>query len=378
MSASSFAPGRVEILGNHTDYNGGVVLSAALQLGVTATGDRLPDGRIELSSDGLDGTEKIDRRLGLQPSGKWIDYPLGVAETLALAGAEPGGFSIHFHSTLPSGAGLSSSAALEVATAVLLMKLYPFSLSRLEVAKLCRRAENEFVGVNCGLLDQASSVFGRKDHLVFLDCRSESVTTIPLPSHLGLLVIDSGVKHALVGGEYNERREQCFEAARLLGVDALRDVCLAELEAADLPELVKRRALHVVGENERVFQAIEALKSGDAARLGALMTASHRSSMENFENSTPELDLLVDLANKQKGCLGARLSGGGFGGAIVALVEMQDADRVLFEVKSAYESRTTHHAAGYLCQAGDGALADESEIFGSSPLEALDKRLGGP
>lgn len=356
MTASAFAPGRVEILGNHTDYNGGVVLSAALQLGVTATGARLPDGRIELSSEGIEGVEKIDRRLGLQRSGKWIDYPLGVAEMLARAGAEAGGFSMHFTSTLPSGAGLSSSAALEVATAALLLKLYPLSLSRLEVAKLCRRAENEFVGVNCGLLDQASSVFGRKDHLVFLDCRAESVETIPLPPQLGLLVINSGVKHALIGGEYNERREQCFEAARRMGIEALRDANSAQLEAADLPDIVKRRARHVVGENERVFQAIDALKCGDAARLGNLMTASHRSSMENFENSTPELDLLVNLAIRQKGCLGARLTGGGFGGAIVALVELEDAERVLFEVKSAYGARAPNQAQGYLCRAGDGAF----------------------
>ena len=356
MSTTAFAPGRVEILGNHTDYNGGVVLSAALHLGITATGEKLPGGRVELTSGDMGSVEKFDRTEGLQRTGKWTDYPLGVAEMLARAGAEAGGFSVRYDSTLPTGAGLSSSAALEVATATLLMKLYPFSLPRLDVAKLCRRAENEFVGVNCGLLDQASSVFGLKDHLVFLDCRAESVKNIPLPSHFGLLVINSGEKHALVGGEYNERREQCFEAARRMGVEALRDVTMAQLEAADMPDLAKRRARHVVGENERVFQAIEALNSGDGALLGTLMTASHRSSMDNFQNSTPELDLLVDLAIKQKGCLGARLSGGGFGGAIVALVEMQDADRVLFEVKKSYEAQTHHEATGYLCRAGDGAL----------------------
>lgn len=212
------------------------------------------------------------------------------------------------------------------------------------------------MGVNCGLLDQASSVFGRKDHLVFLDCRAESVGTIPLPPRVGLLVINSGVKHALVGGEYNERREQCFEAARRMGVEALRDATSKQLEAADLPALVKRHARHVVGENERVFQAIDALKRGDAARLGNLMTASHCSSMENFENSTPELYLLVDIAIRQKGCLGARLTGGGFGGAIVALVELENAESILFEVKSAYETRTPHDEEGYLCRAGDGAF----------------------
>jgi galactokinase len=170
------------------------------------------------------------------------------------------------------------------------------------------------------------------------------------------LIINSGVKHALTGGEYNERREQCFEAARHMGVPALRDATSAQLEATEMPELAKRRARHIVGENERVFQAVEALRAGRAEALGALMTASHRSSMENFENSTPELDLLVELATAQPGCLGARLSGGGFGGAIVALVEQDVAESVRVVVEEAYASRTSHKATGILCSAGDGAL----------------------
>jgi galactokinase len=277
---------------------------------------------------------------------------------LARAGAEPGGFHIHFQSTLPSGAGLSSSAALEVATAALLLKLYPFSLTSLEVAKLCRQAENEFVGVNCGLLDQATSVFGRKNRLVFLDCREEWIQTFALPAHLRFLVINSGIKHALVGGEYNERREQCFEAARRLGVKVLCDANLADLEAADLPDLLKRRARHVVGENERVLEAINALKIGNFEKFGALLTASHRSSIENFENSTQELDLLVDLAIQQKGCLGARLTGGGFGGSIVALVETSMAEHVLLEVLKNYGSFFPADATGFVCQASDGAFPE--------------------
>ena len=360
-NATAFAPGRVEILGNHTDYNGGVVLSAALQLGVTATGCRLANGEVQIGSGDMGGMVTLNRNEGLKPRRDWTDYPLGVAEMLARAGAEAGGFAVQFESTLPSGAGLSSSAALEVATAVFLSRLYPFALSRMEIAKLCRRAENEFVGVNCGLLDQASSVFGRKDHLVYLDCRAESVKEIPFPSHLGLLIINSSVKHALTGGEYNERREQCFAAAAAMGVEALRDTTSAALEAADLPALTKRRARHVVGENERVFEAIEALRAGHGEKLGQLMTASHRSSMENFENSTPELDLLVELAIQQKGCLGARLTGGGFGGAIVALVEQDAAEIVLKNVKAAYDSQTGYSATGYLCRAGAGALPPDHD-----------------
>ncbi len=353
---TSFAPGRVEILGNHTDYNGGVVLSAALQIGITAIARRLPASQVQLSSEGIEGVETLNRSTGLARSGKWIDYPLGVAEMLARAGAEPGGFSIHFSSTLPHGAGLSSSAALEVATAVALMRLYPFDLARMDVARLCRRAENEFVGVNCGLLDQASSVFGKKDHLVFLDCRSETVDAIPLPPHLGLLIINSGVKHALTGGEYNERREQCFEAARLMQVPALRDASTAQLDSTPMPDLVKRRARHITGENERVFEAIEALRQGTPEALGALMTASHRSSIENFENSTPELDLLVSLATSQPGCLGARLSGGGFGGSIVALVEKEKSQQIQQNVVEEYNARAEATATALLCEAADGAI----------------------
>lgn len=353
---TSFAPGRVEILGNHTDYNGGVVLSAALQIGVTAAARRIPDHIIQLSSDGIDGVETLNRLGGLTRSGKWIDYPLGVANLLARAGAEPGGFSIHFQSTLPHGAGLSSSAALEVATAVALLRLYPLHLDPMDVARLCRRAENEFVGVNCGLLDQASSVFGKKDHLVFLDCRDETVDTIPLPPHLGLLIINSGVTHALTGGEYNERRDQCFEAARIMGIPALRDASSAQLESTPMPDLVKRRARHVVGENERVFKAVEALRQGTPEMLGALMTASHRSSMDNFENSTPELDLLVSLTTEQPGCFGARLSGGGFGGSIVALVEKNQSEKIRDKVLEEYNSHSQATATALICEASSGAI----------------------
>ncbi len=354
---TAFAPGRVELLGNHTDYNAGVVLSAAIQFGISATGRRRDDGKAVVSSDGIAGTVEADRAAGLKPQKIWADYPLGVAEMLAQAGATPGGFEAHFSATLPPGAGLSSSAALEVATAVLLTKLYPFEISPLDLAKVCRRAENEFVGVSCGLLDQVSSIFAKKDHVVFLDCRAETVDAIPFPDHLGLLIVHSGVKHALTGGEYNERRAQCFEAAERMGVPALRDVTSLQLAAADLPEIVRRRAAHVVGENERVFEALAFLRAGNGDAFGKLMTASHRSSMENFENSTPELDALVEIATSLPGCHGARLTGGGFGGAIVALVDLEAIDSLADKIVSIYKEKTGNQAVPYLCVASDGALA---------------------
>ena len=211
---SSFAPGRVELLGNHTDYNQGVVLSAAIDLGITAAGKRREDGRIILSSEGITGfVEAGEEILAAQDS--WADYPLGVAKVLKDAGYPVRGFEAEFSSTLPLGAGLSSSAAIEVSTAVLLTRLFDFAIGPLDMAKLCRKAENEFVGVSCGLLDQVSSIFGKKDHAIYLDCRAETVATIPFPHDVGLLIVHSGVKHALTGGEYNERRDQCFEAAKI-------------------------------------------------------------------------------------------------------------------------------------------------------------------
>lgn len=355
QSAFAFAPGRVELLGNHTDYNDGVVLSAALQLGISATGRQRPDGKIVLTTEGISGV--VGAEVGhLKPNDSWADYPLGVAHVLKQAGYPIGGFEADYTSTLPLGAGLSSSAAIEVCTAQLLSRLFDFQIEPLELAKLCRKAENEFVGVSCGLLDQVSSVFGRDKHAIYLDCRAESVENIPFPTEAGILIVHSAVKHALTGGEYNERRDQCFEAAKILGVPALRDVTSEQLEAAEMPDLVKRRARHIVGENERVFEALYYLKRGDAPDFGRLMTASHQSSIHNFQNSTPELDALVEIATALPGVYGARLTGGGFGGAIVALVDLAQIDRVAAEILAAYKARTGHTGAAYPCTASNGAI----------------------
>ncbi len=353
MTLHAFAPGRVEILGNHTDYNEGVVLSAALNLGMTAHGTVQDDQTIILRSE--EAGEATATLPNLQPSGEWSDYPLGVVKMFLEAGAKIPGFEASFSSTLPVGAGLSSSAALEVATGVLLMKLTEFSATPLDLAKLCRRAENEFVGVNCGLLDQATSLMGKAEHAVFLDCRSETICTFPFPANAALIIVNSGVKHALTGGEYNERRESCFEAARRLGVAALRDATFTDLSRVELSDLIHRRAAHIIGENERVFQAREALQAGDPAVLGKLMTASHASSRTNFENSTPELDLLVEIAIAIPGVWGARLTGGGFGGAIVALAESARAEQIGAEISRLYHARTGHQSHPLTCRPGDGA-----------------------
>jgi galactokinase len=358
-TATSHAPGRVELLGNHTDYNEGYVLSAAINHGVTAVGATRGDDSIRLSTDGdLPAVEAgLSALRPLEGPAAWANYPLGVVAALRESGIPVGGFEARFTSDLPIGAGLSSSAALEVATAMLLRKLFPFERSPLEIAKLCRHAENHFVGVNCGLLDQVSSVFGRAGHIVFLDCRTETVETVPFPADLALLITHSGVKHALVGGEYNERRAQCFEAARVLGVPMLRDATTASLVAARdrMPDTTFRRAAHVVGENERVLGGVDLLRRSDGAAFGALMFDSHESSRTQFENSAPELDALVALAREIPGVLGSRLSGGGFGGATVSLVRRSQAGAVAATLAERYLATTGNLGRCWVCEPSDGA-----------------------
>lgn len=356
---SARGPGRVELLGNHTDYNDGVVLSAAINFAVTVQGETSADQSVTVRStfSAAPVSEPL-ARLGKQSGdASWANYPFGVAFCLRDAGYPIGGFQMSVASDLPPGAGLSSSAALEVATARLLMKLFSLEIAPMELAKLCRRAENEYVGVNCGLLDQVSSIFGKRGQAIYLDCRSEQVENIPLPPQTELLVFHTGVEHRLVGGEYNERREQCFAAARALGVPALRDVSSAQLEAARarLDPLVYRRAAHVVGEDERVFAGIEHLRRGDGAAFGALMFASHDSSRTHFENSTPELDVLVDLAHEEPGVFGSRLTGGGFGGATISLVETARAEEIARHLEERYTARTGNHGKAYICESSDGA-----------------------
>jgi len=355
---TAYAPGRVELLGNHTDYNQGFVLSAAIDRGITLSGEATGSERTELRSAALGETfEASAERLSPSQEHEWANYLLGVLDVFRKEGLPVSGFRASVESNLPLGAGLSSSAALEVSTAKLLEKIFGFTLDPLRLAKLCRRAENEFVGVNCGLLDQVSSVFGKAGHAIFLDCRKETVETTPFPSGVSLLITQCGVAHRLSGGEYNERREQCFDAAARLGVEALRDVTSEQLEAARerLPRLSYLRAAHIVGENERVLQGVQLLRSGDARGFGALMFASHESSRVNFENSTPELDALVEIVRELPGVYGSRLTGGGFGGATVTLLESDKAADVAKTLAERYHERTGFTAQPILCAIADGA-----------------------
>ncbi len=359
-SASAYAPGRVELLGNHTDYNQGVVLAAAIDRGLTVSGSLRDDDLIALRATApVAHVEVPVASFARQTEQRWANYPLGVVQQFQRAGRVIRGFEATISGDVPSGAGLSSSAALEVATAGLLMKLHGFQVDPLEIAKLCQRAENEFVGVKSGLLDQATSVFGRADHLVFMDFQTEEIRTVPFPPNFALVIADSGKKHSLLQSHYNKRREECTAAAHALDAQSLREVTPERLEhaRATLDPVLYRRAAHIVGENARVWQAIDALASGDAAKIGELMNASHESSRTNFENSTPELDTLVEVARSIPGVLGSRLTGGGFGGGTVTLANAEQAQTIADEIARTFAQRSGYATKPFVCRIADGAAA---------------------
>ncbi len=319
------APGRVEFIGNHTDYNGGAVLGAAIDRYVWVAAAPNQTGRFRLQSHG--GAKPID--LPAVPAARltgpdaWANYPLGVWRSLGdFKLPQPAGFDLFITSDLPAGAGLSSSAALELATALALLELAGSKpIAPEQLAALGRHAENKYVGVPCGILDQGTSAFGRAGHLVHIDCRGPKFSRVPLPAGTHLWIFNTKEKHALIDGLYATRHRECLEAAKTLGVALLADLTpaqLAPLERKLAPEIA-RRAKHVVEEHARVGDTVDALQRGDLATVGRLLTASHRSSQHLFENSTPALDRLVDLLEKHPAVYGARLTGGGFGGAVVAL-----------------------------------------------------------
>lgn len=356
MTVSAFAPGRIEVLGNHTDYNEGLVLGAAIDRGLTVTGSRHDDHLIRLSSNLLGEVELRLDQSSSQDEPTWANYVLGVVRELIELGVSIGGFEMNVATTLPPRSGLASSAALEVATALFLLELHERTLPPMELAKLCRRAEQRAAGVQSGLLDQVISLYGRANHLICFDCRAESIELIPFPSDLTFVVAQSGRPRELTRSDYNLRREQTVAAAGALGVRALRDISSRDLETrTDLDPLLSRRAHHVVGEHERVEQAVQALRTKDEARLGQLINESHESSRRHFENSTPELDLLVDLARTLPGVLGARLTGAGFGGAIIALCRRRDAEQTVHQLRQAYHRKSGISGEMFVCRIGDGA-----------------------
>jgi galactokinase len=358
------APGRIEFIGNHTDYNGGTVLGASIDRDVWVAVAARDDGQWRLATAARDGVVTLPavsppaRQSG---DGSWVNYPLGVIAAFPAFGlAAPAGFDFLAVSDLPVGAGLSSSAALELASALAFLALSGQAAPRETVVKLCRHAENNFVGVPCGILDQGVSGFGQKDHLVFIDCRGPVFATVPLPAEARFWIFNTHTKHALVDGLYAARHRECMEAAALLGVPVLADVTPGALEAAQakLPPVVFRRAKHVVKEIARVNATVIALRAGDLGAVGRLLTASHRSSQRLFENSTPELDFLVDQLAAAPHVLGARLTGGGFGGAVMALTTPEFGDPQAAAVVAAYAERFGNRPEVLRTQTGDGVASE--------------------
>jgi galactokinase len=323
------APGRVNLMGEHTDYNQGWVLPFALDRGVVVAASRRGDGVLGLRSLQAPG-DPVSLPLDTLAAGSvtgWAAYPAGVAWALRAAGHDVGGASLVIDSDLPRGAGLSSSAALECATVLALTALYGVALPRPELARLTRRAENDMVGVPSGIMDQSASLLGAADHALLLDCRSGQSRLVPFDpasAGLALLVVDTSARHELTDGRYALRRQECEAAARALGVPALRDVPSAAATARIADPVLARRARHVITDDQRVHQAVALLEAGDLAGLGTVLHASHVSLRDDFEISGPQADAAVDTA-EGAGALGARMVGGGFGGSVIALVPAQPA-----------------------------------------------------
>lgn len=337
------APGRVNLIGEYTDFNEGFVMPLALPHTAVAALSRRDDGVLRLHSADVAGAVvelRVDALEPLTDTG-WASYPAGVVWALRAAGHAITGADVHLSSTVPTGAGLSSSAALEVVTALALNDLYGLGLTRPELARLAQRAENDFVGVPCGVMDQMASACGAEGHALHLDCRDLSIRQIPFdPASRGLalLVVDTRVRHALGDGAYAERRAGCEEGARRLGVPHLRDIAYEDLPAALArlsDERVRRYVRHVVSDDHRVDRVVALLDAGDVRAIGPVLTEGHLSLRDELRISCPELDLVVDTANAT-GALGARMTGGGFGGSAIVLLEAPEADTVTKAIEEAF------------------------------------------
>ncbi len=355
-SAIVRAPGRVNLIGEHTDYNDGFVLPMAIDRAIWIALRPRPDRRVAAHSLDFNETAEFDLDRLEKQSG-WIEYLKGVAWSLQDAGYKLHGFDAVVAGDVPIGAGLSSSAAWELAAARAFSVTSGFAWDAAKMALLGQRAENKWVGVNCGIMDQMISAAGKANHALLIDCRSLETQTVPLPPNTVVIVLDTATRRGLVDSAYNERRAQCEAVAQFFGVKALRDVTMDQLnEKRDqLNRVAYRRALHVIGENDRTLQAAEAMKRGEAVELGQLMQLSHMSLRDDFEVSSRELNLMVECAEHQAGCYGARMTGGGFGGCAVALVRQDAAEAFSAGVATEYQAETGLTPNIYLCTATNGA-----------------------
>jgi galactokinase len=354
------APGRVNLIGDHTDYNDGFVLPMAIDREVWLAVRARTDRRVSVHSIDFDEDATFALDDGRVRGGGWVEYLRGVAWALEDDGRPTRGWEGVAAGDVPVGAGLSSSAALELAAARTFAAVSGVVWQPVAMARIAQRAENEWVGVNCGIMDQLISAAGAAGHALLIDCRSLETQLVLVPDSVAVVVLDTGTRRGLVDSAYNERRAQCEAAARFFGVRALRDVDVAMFAAREsqLDAITRKRARHVVTENARTLEAALLLERGNVAGVGALMVESHISLRDDFEVSRTELDTMVELARKEDACLGARMTGAGFGGCAVALVRREGADAFARGVSRAYTESVGLQAAVYVCAASQGASVE--------------------
>ena len=359
------APGRVNVIGEHTDYNDGFVLPMAIEHYAVMAADRPVDGGNVIQIRDTSGAEPVLVDLSIPVAAglpKWGNYPRGVIAGFLEHGVTLAGLDVLLRSTVPLGGGLSSSAALEVATATLLETVTGKKFDSVEKALLCQKAENDFAGVPCGIMDQFVSIMGRANHLLLLDCRSRKTELVPMSdASVALLIVNTNVRHELTGGGYAQRRIQCETAAKILGVPALRDVTAERLESArsKMDEVVFRRARHVIGEIERTVLAAEGVRASNWPTVGQLMYASHDSLRDDYEVSCKELDVVVEIAGDigvKGGIYGCRMTGGGFGGCTVALVKTELVEAISQQIAADYKKRTKIEATIFVSRPAAGAM----------------------
>ncbi|HEY85406.1 MAG TPA: galactokinase [Chloroflexi bacterium] len=353
------APGRVNLIGEHTDYNDGFVLPAALNFETLVAAIPQNNRRVEvfaLDKNDADSFD-LDESITLHPSKNWANYVRGMAKTLLSEGKQLQGIAIAVSGNVPTSGGLSSSASFEMALGHAFLQLSGYRVDGVSLALSAQKTENGFVGVQCGIMDQFISSLGQKDHALLIDCRDLSYKPIPIPRDTVIIVVDSGVRRGLLDSEYNTRRQQCEAAAAHFGVKALRDVDEATLaqRAHELAPVIRRRAKHVITENARALAAAQALVQGNIAQLGPLMAESQRSMREDFEITVPAIDTLVEILQSSPEVYGARMTGGGFGGSCVALAPKNTVSAIKEIVYRRYQTETGYHPVFYVCQAADGA-----------------------
>ncbi len=351
------APGRVNLIGEHTDYNDGFVLPMAVNRAVWIALRPRQDRQVIIHALDFDSTFSFHLDALEKAPHSPVEYIKGVAWALMQQNYPLQGWEGVLAGDVPIGAGLSSSAALELATARAFQAVSGFEWDAPLMARLAQKAENDWVGMNCGIMDQMISAAGKAGHALLIDCRTLETKAAPLPPNTVAVVLDTGTRRGLVDSAYNQRRAQCEEAARFFGVPALRDVdeVTFTARANELDATIRRRARHIITENTRVLAAVNAMQTGNAPQLGQLMNASHTSLRHDFEVSSPALDTIAAIAREHPACYGARMTGAGFGGCAVALVQADAATHFAVEVKAAYEAQTPHQAQIYLCEATDGA-----------------------